>query len=44
MIVDEGIQSGIPFCVVVKHLEQEGFLITAFPTKGMKEGETIWTK
>jgi hypothetical protein len=32
------------YCVVVKHLGQEGFLITAYPTEGMKEGETIWTK
>ena len=31
-------------CVVVKRLNGEGFLITTFPTDGIKEGERIWSK
>lgn len=32
------------YCVVVKHIGMKGFLITAYPTDKMKEGDTIWTK
>lgn len=32
------------YCVVVKQLEQEGFLITAYPTDKAKEGEVVWKK
>ncbi|MCS7135166.1 MAG: DUF4258 domain-containing protein [Nitrososphaerota archaeon] len=32
------------YCVVVKHLEKEGFLITAYPTDKVKEGDLIWLK
>lgn len=32
------------YCVVVKHKGTEGFLITAYPTDKVKEGELIWTK
>jgi hypothetical protein len=32
------------YCVVVKHLGNEGFLITAYPTDRVKEGEVIWQK
>jgi hypothetical protein len=32
------------YCVVVKHKEKEGFLITAYPVDKVKEGEVIWTK
>ena len=32
------------YCVVVRHEGQEGFLITAYPTDKVKEGEIIWTK
>jgi hypothetical protein len=31
-------------CAVAKHLETEGFLITAYPTDSIKEGVTIWPK
>ena len=31
-------------CAVVKHLNDEGFLITAYFTKAMKIGEVIWKK
>jgi len=31
-------------CVVVKHTGTEGFLITAYPTDKVKEGDVIWTK
>lgn len=31
-------------CAVVKHLNDEGFLITAYFTKTMKIGEVIWKK
>ncbi len=30
-------------CVVVKHIGMEGFLITAYPTDKVKEGDSIWT-
>jgi len=32
------------YCVVAKHAEEGGFLITAYPADKVKEGETIWTK
>ena len=32
------------YCVVVKHMEKEGFLITAYPTDKVKEGDVIWTR
>jgi len=32
------------YCVVVKHLETEGFVITAYPTDKVKEGDLVWTK
>jgi hypothetical protein len=32
------------YCAVVKHLSRDGFLITAYLTKNIKEGERIWTK
>ncbi|MDA8214221.1 MAG: hypothetical protein M0Z64_02965 [Nitrospiraceae bacterium] len=32
------------YCVVVKHMGMEGFLITAYPTDKVKEGDVIWTK
>ena len=32
------------YCVVVKHMGMEGFLITAYPTHRIKEGEVIWKK
>lgn len=32
------------YCVVVKHMGTEGFLITSYPTDKVKEGEIVWTK
>jgi hypothetical protein len=32
------------YCVVVKHMGKEGFLITAYPTDNIKEGERTWKK
>jgi len=32
------------YCVVAKHTGQKGYLITAYPTDKVKEGEVIWTK
>ena len=32
------------YCVVVKHAGTEGFLITAYPTEKVKEGDVIWKK
>ncbi len=32
------------YCVVVKHSENNGFLITAYPTDKVKEGNLIWEK
>ena len=29
-------------CAVTKRLDSEGFLITAYPTDAVKEGERIW--
>lgn len=31
------------YCVVVRHTGMEGFLITAYPTDKVKEGDVIWT-
>lgn len=31
------------YCVVVKQTGMEGFLITAYPTDKVKEGDLIWT-
>jgi hypothetical protein len=31
-------------CSVVKQLNGYGFLITAYPTDGIKEGERLWIK
>jgi hypothetical protein len=31
-------------CAVVKRLNGDGFLITAYPTDAIKEGEPIWPK
>jgi hypothetical protein len=31
-------------CAVAKRLEGEGFLITAYPTDAIKEGELVWPK
>jgi hypothetical protein len=32
------------YCVVVRHIGVEGFLITAYPTDKVKEGDSIWTR
>lgn len=32
------------YCVVVKHLEKEGYLITTYPTDKIKEGVRIWKR
>ena len=32
------------YCVVAKHFGEVGFLITAYPTDKIKEGEIIWKK
>jgi len=32
------------YCVVVKHIGMEGFLITAYPTDKVQEGGSIWTR
>jgi len=31
-------------CVVARHLNGEGFIITAYITEMVKEGETVWKK
>ncbi len=31
-------------CAVAKQLDDEGFLITTYPTDAIKEGEPIWPK
>ena len=31
-------------CAVTKRLNDDGFLITAYPTDAIKEGERIWNK
>lgn len=37
-------ERGNYICVVVKHLNDEGFLVTAYLTKAMKIGEVIWKR
>jgi hypothetical protein len=37
-------QAGRWLCAVVKQLNGEGFLITAYPTDAIKEGERIWSR
>ena len=32
------------YCVVVKHADVEGFIITAYITDKVKEGVLVWTK
>ncbi len=32
------------YCVVVKHINNEGYLITAYPTYKIKEGVKIWKR
>ncbi|MCK4417221.1 MAG: DUF4258 domain-containing protein [Candidatus Latescibacteria bacterium] len=31
-------------CVVARRLNEEGFVITTYPTDNIKEGERIWSK
>ena len=31
-------------CVVAKRLNGEGYMITAYPTDAIKEGETVWRR
>jgi hypothetical protein len=37
-------QSDKLYCVVARHVGTDGFLITAYPTDRIKEGDTIWTR
>ena len=37
-------QMGLWICAVAKRLDSEGFLITAYPTDAIKEGERIWPR
>ncbi len=37
-------QTGKLVCAVTRRLDGEGFLITAYPTDAVKEGERIWPK
>ena len=32
------------YCAVARHLNGIGFLITAYPTDKVKEGDSIWKK
>ena len=32
------------YCVGVKHTEREGFIITAYITNKVKEGDVVWTR
>lgn len=32
------------YCVVVRHEDDAGFLITAYPTDKVKEGEIVWIR
>ena len=32
------------YCMVVKHMGIEGYLITSYPTEKVKEGEIVWTR
>ncbi|MBA4313567.1 MAG: hypothetical protein C0417_13160 [Chlorobiaceae bacterium] len=36
--------SGRWICVVVKRMNNNGFIITAYPTDKIKEGDKIWNK
>lgn len=38
-------EQGTPYwvCAVVKHLNGEGFIITAYRTDRIKEGDRVWT-
>ncbi|MBI1742269.1 DUF4258 domain-containing protein [Candidatus Acetothermia bacterium] len=31
-------------CVVAKHLNSDGFVVTTYLTDNVKEGETVWTR
>ena len=31
-------------CAVAKQLDDAGFLITTYPTEGIKEGERVWSR
>ena len=31
-------------CAVAKQLDGDGFLVTAYPTDTVKEGERVWTR
>jgi hypothetical protein len=37
-------ESGRWLCAVAKRLDEEGFLITTYPTDAIKEGERIWSR
>lgn len=37
-------QSDRLYCVVVKHIGIEGYLITSYPTDKVKEGVAVWTR
>lgn len=37
-------RAGKWICAVAKRLSGEGFLITAYPTKAIKEGVRVWPK
>lgn len=37
-------QPGRWLCAIAKRLNGDGFLITAYPTDAIKEGERIWSK
>lgn len=32
------------YCVVARHAGSSGFVITAYPTDKVKEGEVVWTR
>jgi hypothetical protein len=36
--------SGRWVCAVAKRLNEEGFLITTYPTDAIKEGERVWSR
>ena len=36
--------SGRRVCAVTKRLNDEGFLITTYPTDAIKEGERVWSR
>jgi hypothetical protein len=37
-------RAGRWLCAVVKRLDGEGFLISAYPTDAIKEGEPLWSR